>query len=147
MFRAIQRLRVEWAQCDPARIIFNPTYYIWMDQGTHSLFEAAGFDFVEETAGSGFRGLPLVTSGAEFFTPARLGDRLVMTSHVEKFGTKSFTVLHEFHRGEELLARGREVRVWTGAAPEDDPERLVAAPVPEPVKALMARDEEVDMSA
>jgi len=44
MFTAIQRIRVEWAHCDAAGIIFNPHYYIWMDNGTHALFRAAGFD-------------------------------------------------------------------------------------------------------
>ena len=47
MLKAVQRIRVEWSHCDPARIIFNPHYYIWMDQGAHGLMEAAGFPFVD----------------------------------------------------------------------------------------------------
>ena len=43
MLTANQRIRVEWAHCDPAGIIFNPHYYIWMDSGTHALLQAAGF--------------------------------------------------------------------------------------------------------
>ena len=46
MFTAIQRIRVEWANCDAAGIIFNPHYYIWMDGGTHSMLQAAGFDLI-----------------------------------------------------------------------------------------------------
>src|SRR5690606_31012590 len=98
MLRAVQRIRVEWSHCDPGSIIFNPQYYIWMDQGAHGLMEAAGFPFVDLAAGPDFRGLPRVASSAEFFSPARLGDRLEMWSEVDRFGTKSMTVAHEFRR-------------------------------------------------
>lgn len=144
MLKAVQRIRVEWGHCDPARIIYNPNYYIWMDQGCHALLEAAGFPFSEAAGGPDFRGLPLVASSAEFLAPARLGDRLAMWSEVEKFGTKSLTVVHEFRRGAEVLARGHEVRVWGGPPPADDPERLVAIPVPEAVRAMLSKDGVVD---
>lgn len=146
MLKAVQRIRVEWAHCDPARIIFNPNYYIWMDQGGHGLMEAAGFPFAKLAAGPNFRGLPLVASSMEFFSPARLGDRLEMWSEVEKFGTKSMTLVHEFKRDGEVIARGREVRVWAGASPADDPEKLVAVPIPDDVRLMLARDSTVDMT-
>jgi 4-hydroxybenzoyl-CoA thioesterase len=61
MFTVTQRIRIEWAHCDPARIIFNPHYYIWMDSGTHALLQASGFDFIAETrSSSDFLGCPLV---------------------------------------------------------------------------------------
>ena len=36
-------IRVEWAHCDPATIVYNPHYFDWMDRGVHRLFEAGGF--------------------------------------------------------------------------------------------------------
>ena len=48
MFTATQRIRVEWAHCDPAGIIFNPHYYLWMDSGTHALLQAAGPEHGDE---------------------------------------------------------------------------------------------------
>jgi len=44
MLTSTMRIRVEWANCDPAGIIFNPHYYIWMDAGSHALMKAAGID-------------------------------------------------------------------------------------------------------
>ena len=34
---------VEWGDCDPAGIIFYPTYYRWMDAASWHLFEQAGY--------------------------------------------------------------------------------------------------------
>ena len=48
MLTATQRICVEWAHCDPAGIIFNPHYYIWMDSGTHALLQTAGFGHPEK---------------------------------------------------------------------------------------------------
>ena len=49
MFTATQRIRVEWAHCDPAGIIFNPHYYLWMDSGTHALLQAAAPHLMTQT--------------------------------------------------------------------------------------------------
>ena len=49
MFTATQRFRVEWAHCDPAGIIFNPNYYIWMDSGTHALLQLSLIHISEPT--------------------------------------------------------------------------------------------------
>ena len=34
---------VEWGDCDPAGIIFYPTYYRWMDAASWHLFAEAGY--------------------------------------------------------------------------------------------------------
>ncbi|MEC9346554.1 MAG: thioesterase family protein [Pseudomonadota bacterium] len=143
--RATQRIRIEWGHCDPARIIFNPHYYVWMDQGTHSLLEAAGFPFAALTAAPGFRGCPLVSSGMDFRKPAFLADIVTLTSEVTQFGNRAFTVGHRFTRGDDLLAEGREVRVW---AIDDDthPSGMRAIPVPADVRAMLERDGSVDMT-
>jgi len=44
MLTSTLRIRIEWSNCDPAGIIFNPHYYIWMDAGSHALMKAAGID-------------------------------------------------------------------------------------------------------
>lgn len=146
MLRATQRIRVEWGHCDPARIIFNPNYYIWMDQGTHGLLEAAGFPFAKLTESPEFRGCPLVASGMDFRSPAFYSDVLVLTSFVERFGSKSFTMRHLFTRDDTLLAEGHEVRVWAANIP-DDPRGMKAVPIPDTVRAMLERDASVDMTA
>ena len=145
MYRVTQRIRVEWSNCDPAGIIFNPYYYMWMDQGTHQLIEVCGFPFAEAVRTSDFRGAPLVTSSAEFFMPARFSDVVTLTSQVEKFGNKSFTMTHSFTRGDDLLARGTEIRVWAIAHP-DAATRMTGVPVPEDLRSRLSADGETDVT-
>src|SRR6266850_1537964 len=35
--------QVHWGDCDPAGIIFYPTYFRWMDAATWALMESAGY--------------------------------------------------------------------------------------------------------
>lgn len=148
MFTTTQRVRVEWAHCDPAGIIFNPNYYIWMDSGTHALLQSAGFDFVAATSDSSdFLGCPLVASNMEFRHPLYFGDVVTLSSQVNKFGNTSFVVAHEFSKAgdPEPVAQGSEVRVWGHTDPQD-PRRLVARPVPADIIAMLTVDGSVDVS-
>ena len=148
MMAATQRIRVEWAHCDPAGIIFNPHYYIWMDSGTHALLQAAGFDLIGRTHGDKlFRGFPLVASNMAFKRPLYFGDVTLCTSRVESFGNTSFVVAHEFRQGDnpEPVATGNEVRVW-GYSDADDPAKLVARVVPEDVRAMLSVEKSVDVT-
>jgi 4-hydroxybenzoyl-CoA thioesterase len=148
MMTTTQRIRVEWAHCDPAGIIFNPHYYIWMDSGTHALLQAAGFDLIGQThTDNAFRGCPLVASQMEFKRPLYFGDVTLHSSTVEKFGNTSFQLKHEFSQGDiaEPVAMGREVRVW-GGSDSEHPEKLVALPVPEVIKTLLSVEQTVDVT-
>lgn len=148
MLTAKQRFRVEWAHCDPAGIIFNPHYYIWMDSGTHALLQAAGYDLIGNTHEDDlFRGCPLVASNMAFKRPLYFGDVTVLTSRVEKFGNTSFTVAHAFHQGHnpEPVATGNEVRVW-GYSDPDKPEKLVAVRMPEEVRKMLSVEDTIDVT-
>ena len=148
MFTATQRIRVEWAHCDPAGIIFNPHYYIWMDSGTHAMLQAAGFDHIGETHRDPlFRGCPLVASNMSFRKPLYFGDVTECRSQVERFGQSSFVVVHEFWRNgeDQPVANGSETRVW-GYSDKDNPARLVAVPIPGEVRAMLSVDNTVDVS-
>lgn len=149
MLITTQRIRVEWAHCDPAGIIFNPHYYIWMDAGTHALLQAAGFDFIGEARhhNGGFVGCPLVSSGMDFKRPLYFGDVTTLSSQIKKFGNTSFVVAHAFRCGDdpEPLATGTEVRVWA-YSDADAPKKISARPVPEDVKAMLSVDKTIDVS-
>lgn len=146
MFIAIQRIRVEWAHCDAAGIIFNPNYYIWMDGGTHAMLQAAGFDLPGQIrADKLFRGFPLVASNMAFKRPLYFGDITELTTTVEKFGNTSFVVNHTFRQGGEAepVAVGNEVRVW-GYSDSNNPEKMVAQRVPDEIRALLTVDTVMD---
>jgi len=139
------RKRVEWSHCDPAKIIFNPNYYIWMDEASHALLKQAGCDLVEQINDPESRGFPLVNSSADFISPAYYGDTLVLQSSVARFGNKSFTVAHTFMRGDQTLAKGTEVRVC-GAIDLQQPEKLKAIAVPDWLKQNLSEERVVDVS-
>lgn len=145
MFTAIQRLRVEWAHCDPAGIIFNPNYYIWMDQGAHRLLEAADVDMFPTAENPTYRSFPLVSSGMDFTSPARFRDVLTLESKIARIGGKSFRVEHRFMLDGVPLAKGFETRIWGASAP-DDAEKLIAVPLSENLKQKLSANTQVDVT-
>lgn len=144
MLTVVQRVRVEWGHCDPARIIFNPNYYIWMDQNTHALLAEAGFNLATEILDPAVRGFPLVSSGAEFFAPAYYGDVLELRSQVGKLGNTSFVVEHRFTRADTLLCSGSETRVWARSDSEDAM-KMRAVRVPDAIRQALGSNTEVNL--
>lgn len=103
--------QVHWGDCDPAAIIFYPTYFRWFDAATWNLFTSVGYD--ARRIRDEHLGMPLVSANCDFTAPARQGDRCEVRSRIVKWGGKSFTVSHEVLREDgELLATGGETRVW-----------------------------------
>jgi 4-hydroxybenzoyl-CoA thioesterase len=146
MFEIIQAIRVEWCHCDPARIIYNPHYFFWMDIATGRLLEEAGFDVIRMIeADSSFRGVPLLNNRSTFHYPARAGDVLRLHTKVSRFGRTSFDVDHRFFLGPQPVAEGTEVRVWTRSHPED-PKRLKSSPLPDEVRAALSTPATRDLS-
>jgi len=119
-----------------------------MDSGTHLLLQAAGFDFIGRSADdSDFLGCPLVASNMEFKRPISLGDVVTLVSQVKSFGNTSFVVAHEF-MGDGvpgLVARGSEVRVWAHRESQNL-KKILARPMPENIRGLLAVDKVVDVS-
>ena len=103
--------RVQWGDCDPAGIIFYPTYFRWMDAATWSLMESVGY--TPRRMREEHLAMPLVNAECQFLSPALQGDRCEVRSSIARFGGKSFLVAHEIVRGDgTMLAKGTETRVW-----------------------------------
>ncbi|AMO22176.1 acyl-CoA thioesterase [Ramlibacter solisilvae] len=102
---------VTWGDCDPAGIIFYPTYYRWMDAATWAMVAGAGFPPARMRA-EHFT-IPLVDSNCAFLSSPVFGDECEVRSQVSRWGRSSFTVSHEFILSDgRVLARGTEARVW-----------------------------------
>jgi 4-hydroxybenzoyl-CoA thioesterase len=102
---------VYWGDCDPAGIIFYPTYFRWFDAATWSFFASVGYP--AKRMRSEGRSMPLVAADCQFMQPAQQADRCVVHSRISRFGGKSFVVAHEVVREDGVtLARGTETRVW-----------------------------------
>ena len=102
---------VYWGDCDPAGIIFYPTYFRWFDAASWAFFASVGY--TSKRMRSEGRALPLVGAKCEFIHPAEQADRCEVRSRITRFGGKSFIVAHEVVRSDAMLmAKGLETRVW-----------------------------------
>jgi 4-hydroxybenzoyl-CoA thioesterase len=127
--------RIQWADCDPAGIVFNPRFFEFFDGNTWLMFEAAlGIPAAAINATFGLVGLALVDAQANFMKPAVFGDEVELASHIAEFRRSSFDVEHRLTKGDDVLVEGRETRVWAKHHPSD-PERIVTAPIPPEVAA------------
>jgi len=107
----IFRTQVHWGDCDPAGIIFYPTYFRWMDAATWEFFAAVGYG--AQRMREGHHAMPLVAAECRFIAPALHGDRCEVRSRIARFGGKSFVLAHEVVREDgAALASGSETRVW-----------------------------------
>lgn len=103
--------QVHWGDCDPAGMIFYPTYFRWVDAASWALFESVGL--TPQWMKREHIAMPLVSAQCEFLAPAVQGDRCEVRSRITRFGGKSFTVEHEIVRSDgTALAKAQETRVW-----------------------------------
>ena len=103
--------QVHWGDCDPAGIIFYPTYFRWMDAATWAFLESVGYDAKRMRAEN--LAMPLVAASCDFLAPAQQSDRCEVRSRISRFGGKSFVVMHDIVRSDGTpLAKGAETRVW-----------------------------------
>jgi 4-hydroxybenzoyl-CoA thioesterase len=132
MFVNRVRIRVEFADCDPANIVFFANYFRWFDECTSALFRAAGIPLGELFKAHGVIGIPLVDARARFLIPSSYGDELVAESSVIEWNKSSFVISHKFMRDGELLVEGSETHVWAAAHPSRAG-RMRSVPLPREV--------------
>ena len=123
---------VEWGDCDPAGIVYYPSYFRWCDQASHRLLAAASV--THSTSGEQWtEGTPLVAAECSFKRASQPGEKLLVESHISKIGRSSFTISHVF-RDEmgQIAAQGTETRIW--AEKQGDARSLKAVPIPEAVR-------------
>ena len=126
--------QVQWGDCDPAGIIFYPTYFRWMDAATWAFFESVGY--TPQRMREEHLSMPLVSADCQFLSPALHGDRCEVRSRIARFGGKSFVVTHEVARKDGTpLAKGSETRVWGRGGPGKP---LKGETIPEELKALFS---------
>ena len=127
--------QVQWGDCDPAGIIFYPTYFRWMDAATWALLDGVGYGAKRMRAEQ--LAMPLVSADCQFLYPASQGDRCEVRSRIVRLGGKSFVVAHEVRREDGMaLARGSETRVW-GKFDAGPGSRLRGVAIPEELKACL----------
>lgn len=129
-----RRVRIEFGNCDPARIVYYPNYIVWVDQSTHHLFEAAGLPLMLLQDRHGLQ-IPLVDINAKFMSPASWGDEIDIESTIGRWGSKSFDVVHKLTNAAtgKPVGEAREIRVCVKLDPAD-PKGIKGTAIPDFVK-------------
>ena len=81
------RRTLTWGECDPAGIIYYPTYYRWMDAASWALLAGAGWPAARIRAEHVT--MPLVDSQCAFLSSPTFGDEVEVRSQVAKWGRSS----------------------------------------------------------
>jgi 4-hydroxybenzoyl-CoA thioesterase len=131
-------LRIEFGNCDPARIVYYPNYVAWIDQSTHHLFEAAGMPLREMQATLGLQ-VPIVDLSMKFLGPAGWGDEIEIESSIGRWGSKSFDLAHRITdaRTGAAIAEARETRVCVQIDPSE-PKKLKGRSIPDEMRRAFA---------
>ncbi|KQP22477.1 thioesterase family protein [Pseudorhodoferax sp. Leaf267] len=139
----VHHVRVEFGDCDPARIVWFPNYFRWIDAASQHFFTTCGvppWHELEKT--TGILGTPLVDTQARFVKTASYGDLLQIEARVSAWRRSSFTQSYRVLRAQpdgtgapDLIMECEEVRIF--AAHRDGDDRAIrAVPIPESIRAL-----------
>lgn len=107
--------RVEFGDCDPARIVWFPNFFRWIDAASRHFFVACGVPPWHETEKTlGIIGTPLVDTRARFVKTASYGDVLQIHASVAEWRGRSFVQRYRVMRGETTVMECDEVRIFAG---------------------------------
>lgn len=135
-------VKVEFGDCDPARIVWFPNFFRWIDAASRHFFIACGVPPWHETEQTlGVIGTPLVDTHAKFVKTASYGDTLQIHTSVAEWRGKSFVQRYRVMRengegsasGADLIMECDEVRIFA-ARREDGGIR--ALEIPASIRAL-----------
>jgi 4-hydroxybenzoyl-CoA thioesterase len=118
MKRLVLTRTVNFADCDPARIVFYPRFFEWFDRGTEMLFRHVGLEWEKMMGQGGWIGVPLLEASASFKRPCRFGDVVEVASWIGEWRGKTFVVEHSISKDGEIAVEGRETRAWTVSVPD-----------------------------
>lgn len=130
----IYTVHVEFGDCDPARIVWFPNFFRWIDAASRHFFIQCGVPPWHETARTmGMIGTPLVDTQASFLRTASYGDVLDIHTRITEWRSKSFVQSYQVMRGDEEIMRCTEVRIF---AADKQGGGIRAVPVPEQIRVL-----------
>ena len=129
------RMRIEWGDTDPARIVYYPQYFRWFDVAGHRLFDSLGIS-QGEMARRGAAGLPIVEAHAQFKRPGYYADWIEVRAEIVEVGSKVIKVAYEVWRDDVLLLDGYEKRVIATHDPAD-PQRMRAMEISPEMRARL----------
>jgi 4-hydroxybenzoyl-CoA thioesterase len=129
----IYKVNVEFGDCDPAKIVWFPNYFKWLDAASRNFFVQCGVPSWKETEKTmGVLGTPLVDIRTQFIKTASYGDQLEVHVSVSEWRNKSFVMDYKIYRSDDLILEAQDVRVFAAFCKTDnaDQPRIRAVPIP-----------------
>ena len=127
-------VKVEFGDCDPAKIVWFPNFFRWIDAASRHFFIQCGVPTWTETEKTlGVIGTPLVDTKAKFIATATYGDELHFHTSIAEWRTKSFVQSYRVTTGAAVIMECEEVRIFAGRR-EDGTIR--ALPIPPEIRKL-----------
>jgi 4-hydroxybenzoyl-CoA thioesterase len=142
MKEIVHTVKVEFGDCDPARIVWFPNFFRWIDAASRHFFIGCGVPPWHETERTmGMIGTPLVDTHAKFIKTASYGDVLQIHTSIAEWRGKSFVQRYRVTRERidgytsvaDLIMECDEVRIFA-ARREDGSIR--ALPIPDEIRKL-----------
>jgi 4-hydroxybenzoyl-CoA thioesterase len=136
----IYTLRVEFGDCDPARIVWFPNFFRWIDAASRHFFIKCGVPpWHESEKDNGIIGTPLVDTHARFLKTASYGDTLEIHTSIPEWRERSFVkryrVMRPTAEGADLIMECDEVRIFA-VRREGTETGIRAIPIPADIRAL-----------
>ena len=106
-------LRIRFAHCDPAGIVFFPQYLVMINNLVEDwVGDALGVPYAD-LLGRRRTGMPTVSLQCEFTAVSRMGDDVMLGLSVEHIGAKSITLQIGCRCADEQRMTIRQVLVFT----------------------------------
>lgn len=127
------RMRVRYEETDTMQVVYYAKYLVWMEVGRMSLLRDVGLAY-RDWRKRGIR-IPVVQAHADYRSPARFDDEVVVKTRVARVGNKSVKFENEVYRLPQmkLLCTGHTVHAFidkkgrTIPIPEDIREKLTSS--------------------
>jgi 4-hydroxybenzoyl-CoA thioesterase len=126
--------QVQFGDCDPARIVWFPNFFRWIDAASRNFFVQCGVPPWSETEKTlGVIGTPLVDTQAKFIKTATYGDELHIHTSITEWRVKSFVQAYRVTKEGDLIMECNEVRIFAGRR---DDGGIRALPIPPEIRRL-----------
>jgi 4-hydroxybenzoyl-CoA thioesterase len=134
MKEVVYKVRVEFGDCDPARIVWFPNFFRWIDASSRHFFVECGVpQWTETEASLGVIGTPVVDTRARFIKTATYGDQLAIHVSIPEWRRKSFVQRYRVIKGGEVIMECDEVRIFAAHREEGG---IRAVPIPPEIRRL-----------
>lgn len=140
-FKSVFEYQVTFSDCDPAELAYYPRIIEWLDWSSEHMWRRVGMPWHEFFNKDEMGGMPLLDVQVSFRFPMRFGDELTITTWIDAFQARTFTVKHTIHNKGHLAAECTEKRAWVVRDPDAE-KGARAVPFPEELRRLFHRPAE-----